>query len=77
MIIDGKVVTRIARTCWQPDDDRRLRNMLVIGRAQVELDGHDKIDGLVLASTDPRNLGARFVQFFEPWSSRCILVELE
>lgn len=74
--IDGKTVTRAARTTWHPDDDPRARQTVVIGRAVVEIDGRDKIDALLLASANPRDLGARFVAFFEPWSSRFVLVEM-
>lgn len=75
--IDGKLVTSARRVSWHADDDTRARltHMMVIGRAEIELEGRDKIDGLLFVSVDQRTYGQRFYGFFEPWSSRWMMVE--
>jgi len=67
MIIDGHTVLGAQRRCWRREDPIKLRSVVVIGRAQVQLaaaGGLEHRDALLVASTDQRDLGTRFVLLF-------------
>ena len=78
MMLDDHII-EVARGTWGVDDARAdVQGTVVIGRAHVRIDGDRYcIDALVVASTDSRNLGARFATFFDPDSGRLVAIPME
>ncbi len=47
--LDGKLVTRVARVAWQPDDEREVRDTTIIGRGVVDTEGGGRSHALIIS----------------------------
>jgi hypothetical protein len=73
----GKVV--VTRITWQSGDEREAAcEGVIIGRALVTFrEGLLTVNALVVASSDPRTLGARRAVFFDPIDGRLTALPME
>ena len=80
--VDGQRVRRAVRVPRHPHDDARAFQCRYLGRALVELANGQRIDAMLLASTEARTLGDQYAAFYT-WDetstgrvSRLVLVEI-